>query len=100
LLFADCTYNTPGLARLGERGLQIVATRSFTSALLTLLLHRNTAAGQEGALLVGSRKSWPLLASRGLTGAAAMTLYYTSIQLLPLGAPSHVHLASPADRAR
>jgi hypothetical protein len=65
--------------------LQIVATRSTASAVITILAQRKSGTGQPAFRMFGDRMNWPLLASRGLTGAAAMTLYYISIQLLPLG---------------
>jgi drug/metabolite transporter (DMT)-like permease len=65
--------------------LQIVATRSTASAVITILAQRRSASGQADTSMFGDRMHWPLLATRGLSGAAAMTLYYISIQLLPLG---------------
>ena len=67
--------------------MQIVATRSGFAMLFTIvsikrLQHKDP---EHGPSMVGSRSTFKRLLMRGLFGAAAMCLYYLSIQLLTLG---------------
>jgi threonine/homoserine efflux transporter RhtA len=65
--------------------LQIVSVRSGSSAILatfSILRMRHT---DPKVRYFGAPSNRLKLLSRGLTGASAMTLYYFSIQLLPLG---------------
>ena len=64
--------------------LQIVSVRSVASALLTAATVLRMKQQDEGLTFFGKPENrWTLL-SRGVCGGAAMTLYYASIQLLPL----------------
>jgi drug/metabolite transporter (DMT)-like permease len=63
---------------------QIVSIRSVTSAMLTAATVARLKQQDESLTFYGSRDNRLKLLSRGLCGGAAMTLYYASIQLLPL----------------
>lgn len=61
--------------------------RSLISLLLSFLLAQ--AQGLEAGF--GTRRLWPFLAARGLTGAASMTLYYEAIARMPLADAVSIH---------
>lgn len=72
---------------------QIVATRSALSLGLSAAAYRGSG---QASPFFGSPQNIPLLATRGLVGAAAMDCYYGAIQRLPLGDAVALLFINPA----
>ena len=91
----DLTYMLDGCANLGWptdldqhgnwHGVQIVLVRSSMSALLAAASIARMKHTDNELTYFGQSCNRRKLLARGMTGACAMTLYYFSIQYLPLG---------------
>lgn len=77
---------TPGITVF-----EIIVVRS------ALAMACSAAAARGGSVtLCGQRQHWPLLACRGLLGAAAMTLFYASLVRIPLADTMVLMFANPS----
>ena len=65
--------------------LQIVVFRSLASLCLTAALVSYMRTADPNLQVLGIRSNTGRLLARGVSGAAAMTMFYFSIKLLPLG---------------
>lgn len=84
---ASCRWSGAhdSIAVLDASAVQIVGIRSAFSGIVTAgCIARMRSQGTE-IKFFGDRANYPKLASRAVTGASAMALYYVSIRMLPLG---------------